>query len=801
MSAVLEQEVGVAQGESVSELKGRLEDRRLLTGKGRYVDDLKMEGQAYMGVVRSPYAHARIKRIDFSKLQSSPDFIEALTGEDLLKEGVATVSELPVPAHKFVHRHQLAVGKVRFAGEPVAAILVKRKNSLEDLVDQVEVDYETLPAVTSIEESKKGGTLIYEHWSDNIFHTLSRKRGDAESAIAAAPHVIRTREGIARQEAAPMEPRSVLVSYKKEEDFYEVFATVQSVHSLRQYLSSELKIPEAKFHVKVMDMGGGFGSKGGNSYPEPVLACLFSRRTGLPVKWTATRTEEFLEAAAGRDEYCDVALACDKNGRIVALKARIECDVGVSGSSAFMPSATVAFMLGTYMIPNLDLEVQCYVTNKMPVGPVRGAGRPEGCYFIERAMEIMARKIGLDPIEFRRRNIGEADSPSSRSYQDLLNTLVGLGQYEEVRRWRDDLNARYKEEKGGSALVAGVGISLLGGEAGFSVRSMLAGMSVRGAIGMIRMVPRFRNFMGESGRVTLNERGEVRVYTGSSPHGQGHETAFAQLASQELGVPIDRVKVIWGDSVLIPRGVGTFGSRSAAAGGSAVVDASRRLRSDLIQKAAKILKKDRSSLDIRNGLIVEAESPQNVLIETGDVLKRLGITEISADSKYRSSSAQYSSSVHLCALTLDPRLGTTRIVKYVVVEDCGRMINKDIVEGQLHGGVVHAVGGSLFEKLAYDENGNLLSSTMVDYNIPTALDSPNIEIFHRGTPSTGSLNGAKGVGESGTMAGYAAVMNAVNDALTQVRPGAHVDIAPATPDAVIAAVGADSEAKGAAGRA
>jgi carbon-monoxide dehydrogenase large subunit len=777
-----------------------LEDARLLTGKGRYVDDLKMEGQVYMGVVRSPFAHARIKRIDFSKLRSSPDFIAALTGEDLLKEGVATVSELPVPAHKFANRHQLAVGKVRFAGEPVAAILVKRKNSLEDLVEEVEVEYETLPVVTSIEESKKRGTPIYEDWSDNIYHTLSRKRGDAESAIAAAPHVIGTREGIARQEAAPMEPRSVLVSYKREEDLYEVYATVQSVHFLRQYLSSELKIPEAKFHVKVMDMGGGFGSKGGNSYPEPVLACLFSKRTGLPVKWTATRTEEFLEAAAGRDEYCDVTLACDKNGRIVALKARIECDVGVSGTSAFMPSATVGFMLGTYEIPNLDLKVRCYVTNKMPVGPVRGAGRPEGCYFIERAMDIMARKIGLDPIEFRRRNVAEPESPNSESYQGLLDALVGLAHYEETQRWRDDLNARYKEEKEVPALVAGIGISLLGGEAGFSVRSMLAGLSLRGAVGMIRMLPRFRTFMGESGRVTLNKRGEVSVYTGSSPHGQGHETAFAQLASEELGVPIDRVKVMWGDSVLIPRGVGTFGSRSAAAGGSAVVDASRRLRSDLIEKASKILGKDRSSLDIRNGHIVEAKHPQNALIEIGDVLNRLGMTEISADSRYRSSSAQYSSSAHLCALTLDPKLGTIRIAKYVVVEDCGRMINKTIVEGQLHGGVVHAVGGSLFEKLAYDAEGNLLTSTMIDYNIPTALDSPNVEVFHKGTPSTGALNGAKGVGESGTMAGYAAVMNAVNDALAQVRPGAHLDIAPATPDAIVAAVGTNSEADSAAGR-
>ena len=369
LSALLEQELSVAQEERVSELKGRLEDSRLLTGKGRFVDDLRMVGQAYMGVVRSPYAHARIKRIDFSKLQSSPDFIAALTGEDLLKEGVATVSDLPVPAHKFANRHQLAVGKTRFAGEPVAAILVKRKNSVEDLIEEVEVDYEMLPAVTSIEESKKGDTLVFEDWSDNVYHALSRKRGDAESAIAAAPHVISTREGIARQEAAPMEPRSVLVNYKKEEDLYEVYATVQSVHFLRQYLSSELRIPEAKFHVKVMDMGGGFGSKGGNSYPEPVLACLFSRRTGMPVKWTATRTGGIPRGSSRKGRVLRRHPGVRQETEDRRAQGKLECDVGVSGLR-HLSLLAVGFMLGTYEIPNLDLS-QCYVTNKMPVGPVR----------------------------------------------------------------------------------------------------------------------------------------------------------------------------------------------------------------------------------------------------------------------------------------------------------------------------------------------------------------------------------------------------------------------------------------------
>ena len=280
---------------SASELKGRVEDPRLLTGKGRFVDDIKFEGQAYMGIVRSPFAHATIKRIDLSKVRSSPDFIAALTGEDLIKEGVTPISQNQWPPQKPAKRYHLAVGRVRFTGEPVAAILVRSKNSVEDLVEQVDVEYDPLPVVTTIEESKKGNTIIYEDWSDNLSQSSKAKWGNAEKAIASAPHVIRAREGIARQESAPIEPRSALVRYKREEDVYEVYATVQSVHGLREQLASELQTPEEKFHVKVMDMGGGFGSKGSQSYPEPLLACLFSRLTGLPVKWTATGRKSSLK--------------------------------------------------------------------------------------------------------------------------------------------------------------------------------------------------------------------------------------------------------------------------------------------------------------------------------------------------------------------------------------------------------------------------------------------------------------------------------------------------------------------------
>jgi aerobic carbon-monoxide dehydrogenase large subunit len=822
------------QREEVPE--GRVEDRRLLTGKGRFVDDLRVEGQAYMGLVRSPYAHAKINSIDFSKARESPDFIASLTGEDLLKEGVQPLSQNPWPFQRPAKRYHLAVGKARFAGEPVAAILVRNKSSVEDVIELVEVDYESLPVVMTVKESKQGKAIIYEDWGNNASLTGEVKKGDAEKAIASAAFVIHANEGIARQVAAPIEPHAVLVEYDGERDVYEVWATVQTVHGTRDKLARELKMPKEKFHVRVMDMGGGFGSKGAQSYPEAPLACIFARKTGLPVKWTATRSEEFLEAAAGRDEYCDITLACDKDGKMVAVKASVECDLGVAGSQAHMPTMTIETMSGPYRIPNKDITVAGYVTNKMPIGPVRGAGVPEGCYFIERAVDALARKAGFDPIEFRRRNVSRRDGPAEgeADYALLLDTLVMSSRFEELSRWRSDLYSRFRQQgPSHSSLIGGLGVSVTGGDesedegdegdwsgGGSGAERLGAQQSSDSkpawATGGVERSGPWQSpgeptekrtwpgaggetlgFMSETAKVMMDKKGEVTVYTGSSPHGQGEETTFAQLASEELGVPLEDVTVVWGDTSLVPMGVGTFGSRSAATGGSAVVDASRKLKAQLVARASESLGVDAKSLAMRGGAFVRASRPDEVLATLNDVLAKQRADEASASSVFTLSGPSYSSGVHLCALTLDVELGKVKIVKYFVVEDCGRMINKVIVEGQLHGGVLHAVGGALFERLDYDEGGNLLSSTFMDYNIPTPLDSPEVQVFHETTPSTVTLDGVKGVGESGTNGAYAAVINALNDALSQLGTGAEVNLVPATPDAIFRVMSeSDAQARG-----
>jgi aerobic carbon-monoxide dehydrogenase large subunit len=795
-----------------TEFVGRLEDRRLLTGKGHFVDDMIVDKMAYMGFVRSPYAHATVRSIDLSKLKTHDSCIASLTGEDLTKENLAPVSQNPWPPQKRAIRYQLAVGKVRFVGEPVVAILSKDKNALEDLIEEVKVEYEPLPTVTTLEESKQGKAILYQDWKDNLSMSSEIKQGDVDGTISRATYVINFKEGIGRQESAPIEPHGVLVSYDEEKGSFEVHAAVQSVHGLQGNLSSELRIPKEKIHVITLDVGGGFGSKGAQSYPEPVVACLFARKTGLSIKWTATRTEDLEEAASGRDEYCDLTLACDSNGKIVALRAMVECDAGVGGTQNHMSGLSLATMLGPYGIPNRDLRVAVYVTNKMPLGPVRGAGAPEGCFFIERAMDVMARKIGLDPMEFRRRNLLQGSDKDSEDYGALFDILINASGYEDLLRWKQDLLSKFRRQE--SNVIGGVGISVRGligspfgqgsGASGATSRQasswrrdgVSAGESSQTS-GQQRSTGAWtRNtrdneasqelsFMSESAKITVRKGGKVIVYTGSSPHGQGEETTFAQLTSEELHVPPENVTVVWGDTALIPRGIGTFGSRSGATGGSAVVDAARKLNAKILQIASESLGVVPSSIILSDGISVcNSTEPYKVLLTLDELLQKMGINEISAESVFTLQGMSYSSGVHLCVLTLDVDLCSVKIAKYLVVEDPGRVINKTIVDGQLEGGVVHGIGGSLFERVEYDKAGKLLTTNFASYAIPTALDTPDITIIHSDHPSSISLDGSKGVGESGTIASYGAVMNALNDALRQINDRSQCNIAPALPSLI-----------------
>lgn len=737
----------------------RLEDFRFLTGTAKYTDDIQNDSVSYVGIIRSTYAHAKIKNINFSKAKQNPAFITSLTGEDLVKLGVGIVFENEMPGVKRTTRHQLAVTKVRYVGEPVAAFLSKDRYSVEDIADDVEIEYELLDQVADIEKSSSNKTLIYEEWGTNSILDTKVKKGDADHAIKNAPHVAKARFGIRRQAGVPMEPRVVIASFDKSTGVFNIFSTLQHTHRIKTYLSSEMKVPPERFHVRVPDVGGGFGSKGAQSYAAPLLACVLAEKTGLIVKWVSTRTEDLLETAQARDEYCDIELACDSNAKIVGLRATITADGGVGGTLKAQSMLSGRLMPGAYKIPNLEIRSLAWATNKTPGGPIRGAGRPEGIFFMEMIVDKMARQLHLDPIGFRRLNaIPSAEFPydngagmtyDSANFPKLLDSIKV--EFENLTHWKRQLG------RDNPNLLAGVNVALIVEDTGAQ--------------------------FSETGKVIISSKeGVVYVYTGSSPHGQGLETTLAILTSEELGIPIERIKVKWGDSNYLPTSIGTFGSRSIVTGGSAVVESCRKLKDEIFSDVSKKfgLEKEQITLEDERLLKKSGDGKYEFLANLWDYVGQSG-REYEAFSNFTLKSIPYATGAHLCAVTVDNETGKVRIQKYLVADDCGKVINEVIVDGQLHGGVVHGIGDMLLSEIPHDENVAPLATSFLDYLIPTSLDVPDIEIIHIETPSTLSLNGAKGVGESGTIGAFPAVINAVNDAL---QGAAEINLAPATPEMV-----------------
>ncbi|MDG6905383.1 MAG: xanthine dehydrogenase family protein molybdopterin-binding subunit [Nitrososphaerota archaeon] len=746
----------------------RVEDIRLMKGEGNYIDDIRNVNLAYMGIVRSPYPHATIESIDFSRAKENPDFIMGLTGTEF-KELVNPPPHNPMRQVQAVHFH-IAIDRVRYVGEPVAVFVARTRYSVEDIIDLVDVQYKELPIINSINESKKADVALFDDCKDNIFFRNQAKRGDAEHAIKASKYVVKGQVALKRQAGIPIEPRAVVAYYDRDLGTYEVHPTIQSEFRFRDTLAAELKTQANKVHVIVKDVGGGFGVKGGHYYPQPLLACVLSKRTGFAIKWVSTRTEDFLETCPGRDTYCSFELACDETATITALRARIEADVGVSGTFSTEIVLTVLLLPGAYKIPNLDIEGYCYVTNKVPLGPVRGAGRPEASFFIESAIDIAARQLSLDPLEFRKRNMipsnelpyqnGAGATYDSGDYPMLLETLTKTPQYSELMKWkRTNTNSR---------TLAGVGMCVVVEDTGG---------------------PGFK----ETAKITLTGDGKIAVVTGCSPHGQGLETSLAQLASKEFGLPRDYATVYYGDTEMIPYGAGTFGSRSMSVGGSAVIEACRKAKAELLDRASKHFDIERNQLSITKGNLTRSQNgPVNIIMTLQELISRVG--EVEAFSEYAPKATTFASGAHLCALLIDRETGKVKIKKYIAVDDCGVVINPVIVDGQLHGGIVHGVGGSLYEEIVYDQNGQLLSTNLMDYTIPTALETPdNIDIIHVGEPSPNTLNGAKGVGESGTIAAHPAIINALNDALRSADSKVYLYTAPVLPEAVFKALNGNTK--------
>ncbi len=708
----------------------RVEDAALLAGRGRYVDDVSEPGVLHAFVVRSPVAHGTIVGLDVLAARSAPGVAGVFTASDMREVGA-------LPGARGVDGPSLPLlrdvgDKVRWAGEPVALVVASTAALAADAADLVEVDYEPLPAVTSAEAGAASGAPVLHAGSGNVCFRERLTSGDVAGAFATAAHRVRQRMVSQRIAPVALEPRGVLARVTGDGGL-DVRISTQRPHEVRQWLSRMFGLPEGRIRVVAGDVGGGFGAKG-PLYPDQVAVIAAARLLGRPVKWIEERSESFLATTHGRDQTADLEAAVTADGRIAAIRGTVHAGLGayLTPNSAAIVLRRLAPLLGQcYAIEAIDVELVGVLTNATPVGPYRGAGRPEAAYFTERLADLAALETGLDPAELRRRNFIAPDAfpyqtPTGLTYDsgDYRAALdKAMSGYRELRRWQAVARS--------SGRLAGVGLCCFVEPGG--------------------IMPGARQ---DEATVTVDASGKVTVAVGTSGHGQGHQTTFGQLAAGILGVPFADVTVVFGDTSLAPFGYGTFGSRSTVAGGSAVLRAC-----EAVLAAARR---------------VDAPMP---LAEAARLLGGLTATATAGVD-----GETYAFGCYVCSVEVDPDTGRVRIGRLIAVDDCGVVINPLLVEGQVHGAVAQGVGQALFEEVRYDSDGQPLTVSLMDYAVPFAAQVPVTESYRLETPSPANPLGVKGMGESGTIGVTPAVVNAVVDAL---RPFGvrHLDM-PLTPEKV-----------------
>jgi carbon-monoxide dehydrogenase large subunit len=689
-------EVDVGAGRFVGRPVLRREDERILRGATRYLDDIDPPGAAYVAFARSPFAHARIGGV------SAPDGLDGVVGVLTAADLEGRVGDLPVQGFEggrvSAEGHPvLARDEVRYAGQPVAAVLAESRALAEDAAELVEVDYEPLEPVLDA----RGSDVTMTHW-----HKVS---GDVDGAFSSAAHVVRASHALPRVAPVPMEPRGAIAAYEESDDVLTVWVSAQDSHRQLAGLAAVLDRPEETIRVIVPDVGGAFGSKGAPA-PETMLVASAALASGRTVKWAEDRQENFVASYQGRGVEADVELALDADATILAVRARILADLGgyLMPTTAIPAHTTAMLMCGVYDIPAADVEVVGRRTNKVPTGPYRGAGRPEAAYFVECTVDVAARDLGLDPLELRRRNLIR-DLP----YRTALGWTYDSGDYARCLDLAEELVAperRFDEER-----VVGTGF----------------GMYVERAGGLF-----------ETAEAELLPGGRVLVRSGSSPHGQGHDTTFAQLAAERLGVGIDDVELRFGDSREVPRGVGTFASRSLAMGGSAVVQAV-----DALKEKCEAVARGRS-MSLRE--LVEEEPG------------------LRASARF-SSDLVFSSGAYGAVVEIERATGRLRVLRVAAVDDAGTIVNPLLAEGQVIGGTAQGLGQCLVEEAVYDEEGNPTFASFVGYGLLTAAEMPPVMTAFVESPSPLNPLGAKGIGEGGSIGTPSAVANAVADALGGVR--------------------------------
>lgn len=767
----------------------RTEDFRFITGKGQYTDDINRAGQAHAYFLRSPHAHAEIVKIDTSKANGMDGVLAILTGEDLAEDKIGGLicgwmihnkdgSPMRAGGHP-----ALAQGKVRYVGDHVAVVIAETYQQAKDAAEAVDVTYKTLPAVADMDAAlKTGAPVVHDVAPDNtVFNWHLGDKAAADAAFAKAKHVTKIDLVNNRLVPNPMEPRAAVGDFDSGTGVFTLYTTSQNPHVARLVLSAFIGIaPEHKLRVIAPDVGGGFGSKI-FIYAEETVCVWAAKKVGRPVKWTSDRTEAFLSDAHGRDHITHAEMALDDKGRILGLRVHTKANLGayLSTFSSSVPTYLYAPLLsGQYNIPAIYCEVDAVYTNTAPVDAYRGAGRPEATFVIERLVEVAARERGEDPALFRRKNFVTQfphQTPVIMAY-DVGNYSASLDKAMDMADVKNFGKRRKESERNGK--LRGLGYSAYIEACGIAPSQAVG--SLGAGVGL-----------WESAEVRVNPVGTVEVLTGSHSHGQGHETTFAQLVSDRLGIPLDQVSIVHGDTDKVQFGMGTYGSRSGAVGMSAIAQAIDKVIAKGKKVAAYALEAAEGDIDFKDGRFSVKGTDKSLAF--GEVALQAYIAHkfsgqqlepgLKETAFYDPTNFTFPAGVHICEVEIDPDTGVTTIDRWTAVDDFGVVINPMIVEGQVHGGIAQGIGQALLEGAHYNEDGQLVTASYMDYAMPRADDLPAFAVGMTSTPCPSNPLGIKGCGEAGAIAAPPAVINAITDAL------GHENISmPATPQRVWQAV-------------
>ncbi|MBX3554235.1 MAG: xanthine dehydrogenase family protein molybdopterin-binding subunit [Pseudolabrys sp.] len=762
----------------------RKEDLRFITGKGQYTDDVHRPGVTRAVFVRSPHAHAKIKSIDTKAAEAMPGVVAVLTGAQLANDKIGNLicgwmihskdgSPMKMAAHP-----ALAASKVNHVGDAVAVVIADSYAEGRDAAEAVKVDYEVLPAVVDPRKARdKSATQIHPDIPNNLIYDWHL--GDAkavDAAFAGAKHVTRIDLVNNRLSPNPMEPRAALAEYDSGTEHLTLWNTSQNPHVARLVISAFVGMaPENKLRVIAPDVGGGFGSKI-FIYPEEVVCLWAARRTGRPVKWTGDRSEAFVTDAHGRDHVTHAEMAFDGEGKVLGLRVKTTANLGayMSTFSSSVPTYLYATLLsGQYAIPQIYCEVAAVYTNTVPVDAYRGAGRPEATFVVERLMEVGAREMGIEPPELRKRNFVRAfphQTPVIMTYDsgDYLASLKKAMEIADVKGF-----AKRKRDSARNGKLRGIGYSNYIEACGIAPSQAVG--SLGAGVGL-----------WESAEVRVNPTGSVEVLTGSHSHGQGHETTFAQLVADRLGIPMDSVNIVHGDTDKVQFGMGTYGSRSGAVGMSAIVKAMEKVEAKAKKIVAHQLEASENDIVIENGEFKVTGTDKTIAFPmvalaayTAHNLPDGMEPGLKETAFYDPTNFTFPAGAYVCEVDVDPGTGKTTFVNFVAADDFGRLINPMIVEGQVHGGLTQGIGQALLEHAVYDANGQLLTASFMDYAMPRAEDLPSFKLLHTMTPCPSNPLGVKGCGEAGAIGASAAVINAITDAIGNNR----LEM-PASPDRV-----------------